>query len=207
MKIVVAFEGIDGAGKSSLADCARRLCQQHGRPFTAVGRREASANPLVGRLTQLIRDETDALTPRADVFLRIARDYQRASLTAAVPSGLVVLDRFVLSILSLVRLRGQEVRTVFPILRDLAARAHLFATVFVRCPFEVARRRVRQRNPEWSFGPGYEERLQEHVPGWMEHDFRRGRITGHRWLVDNSGSREDAERQLAEHLLPYLRGG
>src|SRR5436309_11648604 len=105
MKIVLAIEGVDGAGKSSLAALVKRLCEQNGQPFTLVGRREGTANPLVGRLSRLLREEA-GLAPQAALLIRLAREHQRAQLAAAVPSGVVVLDRFVLSILALVRLHG-----------------------------------------------------------------------------------------------------
>jgi thymidylate kinase len=207
MKIVLAFEGIDGSGKSSLVRFTRALCEHHGHKFTAVGRSKSAASPLVGRLTQLIQEEMACLTPRADLFVRVARDYQRAYLAAVEPTGVVVLDRFVLSTLALARLRGQEVAPMVEVLKDVAERAHLSATVFVHCPFEVARRRVRKREtgvvPEGHPAEGILRRL----PELMEQDFLEGLLTGKRWPVDNSGGLEEAERQVANYLLPLLGPG
>jgi thymidylate kinase len=204
MKIVLAFEGIDGSGKSSLADFARRLCARQGQPFTAVGRRAATASPLVGRLTRLLQEETAALTPRADVFLRVGREYQRASLAAQVIRGVVVLDRFVLSTLALARVRKLPIEPVLPILEDVAARGHLFATVFVKCPWQEACRRVRKRRPgpKGNGKPGFERKIAQ----LLEEDFRNGILTRNQWLVDNARSLEAAEQQVADYLLPYLRG-
>src|SRR5207245_743511 len=106
MKIVLAFEGMDGSGKTSLAVFTRKLCEQHNQRYTLLGRREAYASPLVGRLTGLLHEEAANLVPQADIAVRLAREYQRAALAAAAPSGVVVLDRFVLSLLSLARFHG-----------------------------------------------------------------------------------------------------
>src|SRR5437870_983393 len=106
MKIVLAFEGMDGSGKTSLAVFTSKLCEQHNQRYTLIGRRESYSSALVGRLTGLLHDEAANLVPQADIALRIARDYQRAALAAAVPAGIVVLDRFVLTLLSLARFHG-----------------------------------------------------------------------------------------------------
>jgi thymidylate kinase len=205
MKIVLAFEGIDGAGKSSLAAFTRELCTHHGLPFTGIGRREDTADAPVGRLTRLLQEETAALTPRADLFLRIARDYQRARLAALAPAGVVVLDRFVLSALALARFRGLEAATVLPILEDVAARGHLFATLFVKCSAEQAWWRVQARQlsgpPSRPVVRGFQRKMAE----LLEEDFRAGVLTRKQWLVDNTRSIEAAEEQVESYLLPYLR--
>jgi thymidylate kinase len=207
MKIVLAFEGVDGSGKSSLAAFTKRLCERYGQRFTLVGRREAYATPLVGRFTRLLHDEVATLTPQADSLTRIAREYQRARLAAETPSGVVVFDRFVLSILALVRFHGQDVDPVLLLLKDLVARAHLHATVFVTCPFEVAWDRVEERSQSLPPRRPKNERMLRRVAELMEEDFGRGTLTGQQWLVDNSLEPEVAEEQLTDFLLPYLQKG
>jgi thymidylate kinase len=206
MKIVLAYEGMDGSGKSSLAVFTKRLCEQHGQRFTLIGRRESYSSPLVGRLSRLLHEEAASLTPAAETLIRVAREQERACLAAAAPAGLVVLDRFVLSSLSLVRFHGQDVEPVLRHLRDVIARAQLHATVFVKCPFEVARKRVKERQtapPKRSRDDRFLRRLAE----TMEDDFQHGVLTGQQWLVDNSDSREAAEEQLSSYLAPYLQKG
>jgi thymidylate kinase len=204
MAIVLALEGVDGAGKSSLAGFLHRLCQEHGRPFTLVGRGEATSGPLVGKLSRLLREDP-GLTPSAEVCVRLAREHQRAALAASVASGLVVLDRFVLSILAQVRLNGLDPYPFLHLLRDLASRAHLHATVLVRCPFEVAERRARDRG-----GAGAERHgaaLRRRLGEFLEDDFESGTLTGQQWPVDNAGEVASAEAQLRDFLMPHLRTG
>jgi thymidylate kinase len=204
MKIVLAIEGVDGAGKSSLAALVKRLCEQHGQPFTLVGRREATANLLVGRLSRLLHEDT-SLAPQAALLLRLAREYQRAQLAAAVPSGVVVLDRFVLSILALVRLNGLDLFPFRALLKEVAARAHLHATLFVRCPFEVARLREQERDQGQTNNVGHGVAMQRRLAEFLEDDFQAGALTGQQWLVDNAGSLEAAEVQVEDYLLPYFQ--
>jgi thymidylate kinase len=205
MKIVLAFEGADGAGKSTLVGTTKSRCEEFGRPFTAVGRREGSASQAVARLSKVLHEEGAPLLPHADVLVRIAREYQRAVLAAAVPTGVVVLDRFVLSILALARYYGHDTDPIVNILKDIAARAHLFATVLVQCPFELAASRVQQRDKGSMLRTIGDERAYRQLAELIEEDFRRGILTGQRWPVDGSGELQMAEAQLLAYLLPYLR--
>ena len=204
MKLVVAIEGMDGSGKSSLALFMQKLCERFGQPCTLVARRGDLASGTVRKLTRFLYDEVRNLVPPADIFLRMGRDYQRAHLVAQAPPGLVVLDRFVLSILALARLNGLDPALLAPLLREIALRAELHATIFVRCPFEVAGSRVSERNPASSSRTLRSERLLRRMAAFMEEDFQSGLLTGQQWLVDNSGTLTDAEDQLADYLLPYL---
>jgi thymidylate kinase len=207
MRIVLAIEGADGSGKSSLATFLMKLCRQRGLPFTLVGRRESTASPLVGKLSRLLQEEAPDLTPPGALLVRLAREYQRAKLAAAVPSGLVVLDRFVLSVLALVRLNGLDVGAFHNLLKDVTARAHLHATVFVQCPPEVAWQRVRERGRGAAGNGQTSEQLFRQVAAYLEDDFRCGSFTGQQWPVDNSGAPEVAAEQLEDYLASFLRDG
>jgi thymidylate kinase len=204
MKIVLAFEGMDGAGKTSLAMFARKLSEEHGRRFTLIGRRESYATPLVGRLTRVLHEEARTLSPTAESLLRLARDYERACLAAATRSEVVLLDRFVLSTLALVRFYGQEVDALFRPLHDIIVRAQLRATVFVTCNFETARKRVRDRSANQPPRRSRDDRVLRRLAEFMEQDFWTGTLTGQQWPVDNSKALEAAEEQLAAYLLPYV---
>jgi thymidylate kinase len=205
MGIVLAIEGVDGAGKSSLAGSLQRLCQEYGRPFTLVGRGEATSGPLVGKLSRLLREEA-GLTPPADVFVRLAREHQRACL-AAVSPGVVVLDRFVLSLLAQVRLNGLDPYPFLHLLRDVVSRAHLHATVLVRCPFAVAERRARDRDRGGTTWERHGVSLRQRLGEFLENDFESGTLTGQQWPVDNDGELGAAEAQLRDYLIPHLRTG
>jgi thymidylate kinase len=205
MKLVLAIEGMDGSGKSSLAGCVRRLCLESGQPCTTVGRRAVHATPAVGKLTRLIQEESGNLTGPTAVLVRLAREYQRAHLAAEVPAGVVLLDRFVVSVLALARVTNQPVDLFLPLCRDIVGRARLNATVFVRCPVELCRQRVDAR-----VEPGQPPRIRDvgllrELSVTMAAEFERGVLTGDRWPVDNGGPLEEAEEQLIEYLRPHLR--
>jgi thymidylate kinase len=205
MKIVVAIEGVDGAGKSTLAGFIERLCAHHGKQCTRVGRRTGFVNSAVTKLTQLLSEEAMNLTPHAEVLLRVAREHQRAQMAAEAPSGVVLLDRFVLTPLAVARLHGVDAEPIVPILKDVASRAALHATLFVGCRFEVAWSRVIDRNLHSLLPYGRSETLLKQMSDFLEEEFHKGILTGQQWPVENSGPREAAHEQLAGYLMPYLK--
>jgi thymidylate kinase len=205
MKIVLAIEGVDGSGKSSLAEFIQAICQDHDTACTLIGRRVGYVSPAVVKLSQILREEVRHLSAQADVFIRLAREYQRAHLAAMAPQGIVLLDRFVLTVLSLARLYGQEGDLLTHYLRETVARADLWATIFVHCPFEVACQRVLRRRPGKSPHKLRNQTMLRRVADFMVKDFKAGLITGQQWLVDNSRTLPEAEEQVAGYLLPYLQ--
>jgi thymidylate kinase len=205
MKIIVAIEGVDGAGKTTLGLHIQKRCEEHGQRFTLIGRRGSHASGAVGRLTRFLHDECPYLSPQADLHMRLAREYQRAYQAATTPGGLVVLDRFVLSVLALARLNGQDAEAMQPFFKDIAARAHLHATIFVDCPFEIATGRAQERSPGPVTKRSYGEPQLRRLGEIMAADFSSGLLTGQQWRIDNSGTLEAAQQQLDSYLLPYFR--
>jgi thymidylate kinase len=204
MKVVLAIEGPDGSGKSSLIRFIMETAEQHGRGFSWIGRRGPHASPDVARLTKVLKNEAKALTPQADFLIRIARDFQRAHYAAQAPAGVVVLDRFVINDLSLVRAAGQDPEPLMGLLKEIAQRAQLHATVFVKCPFEVTLSRVNLRNQQQGVRETRTEVFLRKLAAFMEEDFQRGILTGERWPVDNSQMLAVAEQELSRYLRPYL---
>jgi thymidylate kinase len=203
-KLVVAVEGPDGSGKSSLIRFIKEFAQQHGQAFTWIGRRGSYARPEVARLSTFLKEEARVLTPQADFLIRIARDFQRAQVAAQAATGLVVLDRFVLTVLSLIRGAGQDPEPLMGFLKEVAHRAGLQATLFVRCPFEVALSRVNLRNEGHGKREMRTESFLRKLAGFMEEDFQRGILTGQQWPVDNTQTLATAEQEVASYLRPYL---
>jgi thymidylate kinase len=205
MKIVLAIEGMDGAGKSSLGRFVQRLCAEHGMRCSRIGRRTGYVSPCVSKLTQLLGEETGNLIPQAEVFARMSRESQRAHLAMSAPPGIVLLDRFVLTILAIARVHGLDIDLILPLLREMATQVDLHATIFVTCPFDMAWQRVEKRNKGLSSVLRRGEKLFRRVAEYLEEDFHFGLLSGQQWLVENSKTLPEAEEQVAGYLLPYLQ--
>jgi thymidylate kinase len=203
-KIVVAIEGVDGAGKTSLAHFIQQLCREEGVNCALIGRRTGHVTPTIVKITRVLREEVSNLAPHADIFLRMGREYQRAHLAACSPPGVVVLDRFVLTVLSMARIYGHDIDALLPQFREIVARADLHATIFVHCPFDMAWARVQERNQGLPPARSRGEKLLRRAAGFVADDFQRGLVTGQQWLVDNTRDLRDAEEQVASYIQPYL---
>ncbi len=204
MKTVIAIEGIDGSGKSSLARHIQALCQTRKVPCTRVGRRSGYVTPLIAKLTRMLGEETRNLTTRAEICLRLAREHQRARLVERAPDGIVVLNRYVITLLSLARLYECDSDFLREELGTLVRGARLDATLFIRCPFEDAWARVTERNPRLSHPKMRTKPLLHKVARFMEEDFERGFLTAAQWRVENTGTLQEAEQQVTALLEPYL---
>lgn len=204
MKTMIAIEGADGSGKTLLVQYAESLCNELGCPFRCIGRE----NGVAGYLSTLLNEESKQLTPFADALIRVAREHERALEATRCSSGIVILDRFVLSILSRVRQHNLIVPWFMEVLRDITKLAGLHATILVRCPFDVAWERTvsrvasgeKQMSPKERLGADFNRKLV----GYIENDFNAGELTGDRWVVNNSGSKEAAQAQLHDLLLPVI---
>jgi thymidylate kinase len=205
MKIVVAVEGIDGSGKSSVAQLVEELCASHKQPFTRIGRRTGLVNPAITKLTHVLGRESSHLTAQAEMFVRLGREAQRAHLASTVSTGIVLLDRFVLSVLAVARFHNQDAEQIYKHLKQIMVRADLHATVLVECPLEVAWSRVLVRGGSRSGQSENSRRVMRRMAQYMEEDYRRGNLTGRQWPIDNAGSLAGTAEQLADYLVPYFR--
>jgi thymidylate kinase len=84
----------------------------------------------------------------------------------------VILDRFVLSVLSRIRVDGESGSTFLPHLKDIAVRSTLAATIYCDCSFETAWDRVNAEvrnggraalSPKEMKGPIYLRRLHDAI--------------------------------------------
>jgi dTMP kinase len=141
--ILVSVEGLDGAGKSTLAEALARELSAGGRNVVLL--REPGGTEVSERIRALVKDPALAVSPRAEALLYAAARGQLAEerLEPLLADGAVVLlDRFVDSSLAYQgagRALGQEaVRAI-----NLFATAGLAPerTLFLRIPPALGRAR------------------------------------------------------------------
>lgn len=168
MKRVVAVEGPDGSGKTHLIDSLRALADERQIPFTVIDRKSASVPASVRDITRMLRRGlvagSDGLPPRADIGLRLAREAVRATMAASVPDGLVIFDRFVISVASRLTilppwvdegnsLAASEVAAITLLLGRVSQIAGLAGTLYCRCSFETSWGRTTARGAQLGLSP------------------------------------------------------
>lgn len=203
-KYVLAVEGIDGSGKTTVVKELAALCASRSIPFSLIGRRPDSAPPAVAAFTDLLRAHGSEFALETDLMVRIAREYQRAVEAARAVSGLVVLDRFVLSVLA----RAQAERlSHIPVTQTLTRAAHmarLDGTLFIRCEFAKAWARITSGTTPLAFKETRGEAYNESFAAQHEHVFRTSELAATRIEVDNSGELSALLRNVFRAMRPIL---
>ena len=91
--LLISFEGIDGAGKSTHIEAVAQAFEAQGHAVTRT--REPGGTPLAEALRQLVlNDPMDALTESLLVFAARRDHIQRVILPALAQGRVVVCDRF-----------------------------------------------------------------------------------------------------------------
>jgi dTMP kinase len=94
--VLITIEGIDGAGKSTLAAALQRELAAEGRPVVLL--RDPGGPKASERMRALVKDPSLVLVPRAEVLLYAAARSQlvQESIEPALARGeIVIVDRFV----------------------------------------------------------------------------------------------------------------
>jgi dTMP kinase len=144
---LVSIEGLDGAGKTTLADALAREIAAGGRPVSLL--REPGGAELSERIRELVKDPAMAVFPRAEALLYAAARAQlvEEQVEPLLDGGaVVVLDRFVDSSLAYQGAgRGLGVEAVRAI--NLFATGGLTPdrTLLLRVPSSVGRARQLDR--------------------------------------------------------------
>ena len=135
---VIAIDGGDAVGKSSLADSVVEFCRER-QVSCRVVRRDRAA---VSAITDVIETYDGELVADAEISLRLARDFCRAQLARQAPEEVVVLDRFVLSTASVILAAGIPLEDYRSTLIRAVQHCELEATILVSSPFELAWQRL-----------------------------------------------------------------
>jgi len=207
-RYVLALEGGDGCGKSTAVLQLSSLCRSRGISYRCIDRGGPAVPARIEALTRICHKHYGEYSKEADLLIRLARDLERAYEAAAVPEGLVILDRFVLSIYTRALIDKINVGPIEQLCRLAVSIACLNATIFVTCPFETAWERVHQTarhgvqplSPKELRGPEFNRVFlaQQRMA------FETVEIVGTRLELDNSGTEAELEVALCELLGPTL---
>jgi dTMP kinase len=103
--VFVAFEGIDGSGKTTLSNLVCERLRAAGRAVVHARERGVLASAVARRVRELTRDaRLLEMSPRTELFLNLAREAQQLDeivRPALAAGGLVIADRSLHSLLAL----------------------------------------------------------------------------------------------------------
>lgn len=139
---LVAVEGIDGAGKSSVL---RNLAQFGGQlGWEIVQSREPTLGPWGRRLRESAREGRLSLEEELDLFVKDRREHVEAVIAPGLARGaMVLLDRYYLSTAAYQGARGADPEAVLALNEAFAPQPHL-ALLLDLSP-DVSLQRVRSR--------------------------------------------------------------
>lgn len=167
--ILIAIEGIDGAGKSTLA---RALAQQlKAHQLSVILTKEPGGTNLGQQLRTILQTQTSPLDPKAE-YLLFAADRAQHFHDIIIPhlhqNNIVISDR--MSDSSIVY-QGYGRGLDIPMLSSINAWAMNNITpditIYVRVPYTVARERIMQRNLQLTaFEKEHDTFLQKLVTGF-----------------------------------------
>lgn len=141
-KYVLALEGGDGSGKTTVAQIIENHCLKNKVPYHYIGRNLHNAPKHIYALTNVLQEFGNCYSARTEIMIRIAREIQRATEGAKILNGLVVYDRFVLSVLARSYVDNIFDLPVEFLLDHATAISGLNATIFIDCPFEIGWDRI-----------------------------------------------------------------
>ncbi len=144
---LIAIEGIDGTGKSTLARAVADELKSRG--VRVVLSREPTNGPHGQRIREIARTGRDSITPREETELFIAdrRDHVREVILPALESGTwVVLDRYFYSTAAYQGARGVDIRWILETNRAFAPEPDLL--VLLKLDVATALGRIRHSRGE-----------------------------------------------------------
>lgn len=142
---LIAFEGVDGAGKSTQA----RLALDHltSLGYDALLLREPSDGPVGRKLRAVMTGQGERPTPHEEfrLFLEDRQDDVRRNIQPALDRGAVVLiDRYYISSMAYQGARGLDPATIRHENEKIAPRPHL--TLLFEIPLEQSLARIEARS-------------------------------------------------------------
>ncbi|MEZ4364899.1 MAG: dTMP kinase [Kofleriaceae bacterium] len=216
--LFVAFEGIDGSGKTTVSNRVAARLAEAGLRVRHVREGGQLASATAENIRQLTRDQRNlALSPMAELLLYVARETQQLDecIRPALRScDVVIADRFLSTGYVLATAgRGLDAARVAPIVAAAADGLAPDLTILIDVDPQVARARRRAEKvarptvrtvAQGAVGAGLLRRLRQGYLGLA----RTGGVDGSAWVVvDNSTAELDAVVARVAALITEIRAG
>ncbi len=159
--LLIAMEGVDGAGKTTQARLLAAALEERGWPVVLT--REPTGGPRGQRLRSYLAGPTRHLSPPEELELFIAdrRDHVREIIAPALAAGrVVVTDRYYYSSVAYQGALGLDPARILEINEAFAPRPHLVFILNLPLAQSLARlREKRHHDPQVSEAPDYLEKV------------------------------------------------
>ena len=203
-KYVLALEGGDGSGKTTVAQIIENHCLKNKVPYHYIGRNLHNAPKHIYALTNVLQEFGNCYSARTEIMIRIAREIQRATEGAKLLNGLVVYDRFVLSVLARSYVDNIFDLPVEFLLDHATAISGLNATIFIDCPFEIAWDRIQVAFLTTGENLSSKEKKgMEYNRIFLSHHkklFETSEITKNKIILENSIGKDVLKLKTLEHV-------
>jgi len=196
--VLIALEGVDGAGKTTQTRLLAAALEARGR--AAVLTREPTEGPHGRQLRRYLAGRTRHLSPEEELELFTAdrRDHVRETIAPALAAGLVVItDRYYYSSAAYQGALGLDPAGIIAINEAFAPRPHLVFILSLSLERALARlREKRQHAPQVSEAPDYLSKVA------AVYDTFQG---DHLHRVDASGPPEAVHSRILTITLDFLQ--
>jgi dTMP kinase len=198
---LIAFEGVEGAGKSTHLRLAAQSLREQG--VRVVETREPGGTPLGAELRGLLMDQPQAPAPWTELLLYLADRAQHLAevIRPALARGDVVLtDRFSASTIAYQGYARQlDLETVTRLDAIVRQGVSPRLTVLLDCPVAVGLRRARGDDRFHREDTAFHERVRAAFLTLARHEPDRYCV------IDGSGASEQVQQQVLAAVMQCLR--
>ncbi|THV41485.1 dTMP kinase [Glycomyces buryatensis] len=143
MSMVIAFEGSDGSGKTTLIELTAAILRAKGVEQQVVGKSDGAETRLI---TQLIQSPDLSYTTATEALLKLAREHQRFAYADRSP--VTLLDRGLVSIASVLNAQNIDLEPYRSQFNACLAEVEDYATVYCDISFDRSWERMTRRARE-----------------------------------------------------------
>lgn len=202
--ILIAIEGIDGSGKSSLAkDLHEQLLSQH---YPVMLTKEPGGTPLGQQLRSIVQEKKVAMCPKAEFMLFAAdraQHFEQVIIPALNENKIIISDRMADS--SLVYQgygRGLDKDAIAFINNFVMNGTKPNITIYVKVATQVATQRIMKRNVALtSFEKEKQEFIEKLIFGFDTLYKNREDVI----IVDGNQTQEQVTQEALSKILPWIK--
>lgn len=180
---VLIFEGTDASGKTTLIEEFAKHLAENKITHKIITRKDNENTHGISKIIQ-----APEIEPISEVLLRCGREYIRYQELLDNNIRYFLLDRALLSIVSMIRIYQLDCKLFSNILYDLKSRLKSYGTVLCNPPFEAARKRMTERQIKSGLHLSKKEARGKdfnlEIYSILSQEFRKGDFTGHRLELD-----------------------